>query len=206
MDGVHDLGGMEGYGPVVAEIGEPVFHFDWERRALGLTFTTFGLGVANGGQFRHAIERMAPEHYLTSRYYEHWLTGITTRLVESGMVTIDELEQRAGGAFPLSRPVASSGVTAPSAATTTFAVGDEVRVRAITTRGHTRCPRYVRGKHGTVVRMDDPSSVPDIEAHSADRRVEPICSVRFDALELWGAGAEPSFVHVDLWQSYLERP
>lgn len=204
MDGIHDFGGMEGFGPPAVEIDEPVFHHDWERRAFGITMASFVLGVSNGGQFRHSIERMDAEHYLGSRYYEHWLTGVATRLVETGRVTIEELEAGAGGGFPLSRPVASAGVTVPEPGTD-VTVGDEVRVRRITTRGHTRCPRYVRGRRGTVVRIDPPSSLPDLEAHGDARRSEPIATVRFDGRELWGEGAERAAVHVDLWLSYLEK-
>lgn len=204
MDGIHDLGGMEGFGPPDVEADEPVFHFEWERRALGMTFCSFVLGISNGGQFRHSIERMDPVHYLTSRYYEHWLTGVATRLVETGRVNLDELEARAGGDFPLSRPVADSGIEVLPP-TPDLAVGDEVRVRHVTTRGHTRCPRYVRGRRGVVTRIDAASSLPDMEAHVEERRAEPICCVRFTAAELWGTGAEEAVVHVDLWSSYLER-
>jgi nitrile hydratase len=203
VDGIHDLGGMERFGSVDVEPDEPVFHADWERRAFGVTVATFAMGVSNGGQFRHAIERMDPAHYLTSRYYEHWITGVATRLVETGAVTAAELDQRAGGAFPLSHPV-----TAPAAdpepgdgiGEPRFAVGDKVRVRQFSPTGHTRCPRYVRGHVGTVVRLDPAASLPDIEAHSIDGRShpEPIYSVRFDAV------AQDAAVHVDLWDSYLE--
>jgi nitrile hydratase len=207
MDGIHDLGGREGFGPVAVEADEPVFHHGWERRVWGVTMATFVLGVSNGGQFRHSIERMDPVHYLTSRYYEHWLTGVATRLVETGRIALDELEARAGGAVPLSRPEAPSAVVAPSG---DVAVGDRVRVRAWHPRGHTRCPQYVRGKVGTVVRHDPPTSLPDLEAHGDERRAEPQACVRFEAAELWGepaggAGGTGDAVHVDLWTSYLER-
>jgi nitrile hydratase len=203
VDGIHDLGGLEGFGPPLVEPDEPVFHHEWERRACGMTFASFRLGLSNGGQFRHSIERMDAQHYLDTRYYEHWLTGLATRLVENGVVTVDELEARAGGAFPLSRAVASDGVSVPPARPS-LAVGDVVRVRRISTRGHTRCPGYVRGRIGTVVRIDVLASLPDLEAHSDERRVEPTVCVRFDARELCGDGAEDAVVHVDLWSSYLE--
>ena len=201
MDGVHDLGGREGFGPVEAESREPVFHADWERRAWGLTMCTFVAGLSNGGQFRHAIERMDGVHYLTSPYYEHWITGVATRAVEGGLVDHRELEERAGGGFPLGHRPASSGGIPPAG--TPFSVGDRVRVRDVRTRGHTRCPGYVRGRVGRVVRVDPPASLPDIEAHFDDRRIEAVYSVRFEAVELWGEGE--GAVHVDLWQSYLEQ-
>jgi nitrile hydratase len=202
MDGVHDLGGKEGHGPVVVEGDEPVFHHDWERRVWGVTMATFVAGLSNGGEFRHSIERMDPVHYLSSRYYEHWITGTMTRAVERGWVDVDELSARAGGAVPLSGPVVAVPGEQPPPSSTVFAVGDRVRVRQWHPRGHTRCPQYVRGKVGVVVRVDAPSSVPDIEAHSDERRREPICCVRFEARSLWGTDGDA--VHVDLWSSYLE--
>lgn len=211
MDAIHDLGGREGFGPVEVETDEPVFHAEWERRAFGVTLATFVMGVSNGGQFRHSMERMDALHYLSSRYYEHWVTGVATRLVETGIVDADELERRAGGRFPLARPVLASTVTDPGADRPhpRFASGDRVRVRSHSHRGHTRAPHYVRGRVGQVVRVDGVASVPDVEAHAGDglTRQEPVYCVRFDGVEVWGdAGAEAgTAVHVDLWESYLEE-
>jgi nitrile hydratase beta subunit len=208
VDGIHDLGGLDGFGPVVIEPGEPVFHEDWERRAFRLNLAA-GIGLRySGGAWRHAIERMDPGHYLTSSYYEHWLTGISTLLVEAGVVTADELERRAGGRYPLSRP--DRGVVPASAhpdrTAPRFAVGDHVRVREWHPAGHTRAPRYVQGKCGVVVRLDGSYNVPDVEAHGPDRVLEPTYSVRFTARELWGdGGTDADVVHVDLWDRYLEE-
>src|SRR4051812_32969341 len=138
---------MDGFGSVDAPPTEPVFAADWERRALRVMMATVaGLGVS-GGRFRHSIERMDPGHYLTSPYYEHWLTGVTTLLVEDGKTTSEELDRRAGGRFPLSRP--DRGLPADPAETDRteprFAAGDRVRVRTWHPAGHTRAPRYVQG-------------------------------------------------------------
>ncbi|HVF33393.1 MAG TPA: nitrile hydratase subunit beta [Acidimicrobiales bacterium] len=203
MDGAHDLGGREGFGPVVGR-HEPVFEHDWERRSMGLTFCSFLLGHNNGGRFRHSIERMDATHYLTTRYYEHWFTGTATRLVEAGFLTHGELEARADGAVPLSRAVVAEDGEQPPAPASTPALGDRVRVRQWHPRGHTRCPLYVRGKAGTVVRLDPPASLPDLEAHVDEGRSEPQACVRFDATDLWGPAAGDHAVHVDLWLSYLE--
>jgi nitrile hydratase len=195
MDGVHDLGGMDGFGPVIVEADEPVFHADWERRSFGITMLTFTKGLSNGGEFRHSIERMDPVHYLTSRYYEHWFTGVATRFVETGFLARDEVDA------PLSRPVSSGPAPEPDAdplGSGRFVVGDRVRVRLIDTHGHTRCPRYARGRMGTVVRVDPPASVPDVEAHGTERVLEPVYCVRLE-------GERGTSVHVDLWQRYLER-
>jgi nitrile hydratase len=204
MDGVHDLGGMQGFGPVEVEADEPLFHEPWERRAAMITFGAFVTVATNGGEFRHSIERMDPAHYLDSTYYEHWTTGVATRMVELGLLTPDELEERAGGAFPLSRPDRGVATDDPGddVIAPRFVVGEHVRVRNWHPPGHTRCPRYVRGRQGTVARIDTVASVPDIEAHSTARRNEPTYSVRFESDELWGEPGDP--VHADLWESYLE--
>jgi nitrile hydratase subunit beta len=208
MDGVHDLGGVAGFGPVEVEADEPVFHEDWERRVFRLNSAAILAGlVKSGGAFRHSIERMDPGHYLNSSYYEHWLTGVATLAVEAGLVSRAELDALAGGRFPLSG--ADRG-TAPDVdggdrTVPRYPVGGAVRVRAWHPAGHTRAPRYVQGKRGVVVRHDGAFSIPDVEAHSDRRPQEPTYSVRFTAAELWGdGGAASEVIHVDLWESYLE--
>jgi nitrile hydratase subunit beta len=207
VDGIHDLGGMQGFGPVNHSPAEPAFHYQWEAVARALLTVVAGAVQASGGEFRHSIERMDPGHYLTSSYYEHWLTAAATLAVEHGLVTGPELEQRAGGWFPLSGPVLAPPVAdaGPDVGTPRFSVGERVRVREWHPPGHTRCPRYVRGKMGVVVRVDGIHSLPDVEAHGSARRYEPTYSVRFDAAELWRDGQRGVWVHVDLWDSYLER-
>ncbi len=209
MDGIHDLGGMQGFGAVAHSPAEPVFHDRWEAAARALLLVVAGAIDASGGEFRHSIERMEPGHYLTSGYYEHWLTAAATLAVEHGLVNVSDLEARAGGRFPLSGPVLAPRVTdaGRDVDEPRFAVGDLVRVREWHPPGHTRCPGYVRGKTGIVVRVDGIHSVPDIEAHGTARRHEPTYSVRFDAGTLWrdGDDGQGVAVHVDLWDSYLER-
>jgi nitrile hydratase len=207
VDGIHDLGGRQGFGAVGHSPAEPVFRQGWEAVARALLEIVAGAAGVSGGEFRHAIERMEPGHYLTSSYYEHWLTAAATLAVEHGLVTRSELEARADGLFPLSGPVLAAPVVdaGASVGTPRFTVGDQVRVREWHPRGHTRCPGYVRGKPGTVVRVDGLYSVPDIEAHGTARRHEPTYSVRFDAAELWRDGQRGVWVHVDLWDCYLER-
>ena len=206
MDGIHDLGGMQGLGRVAHTPAEPAFREPWQAAARALLMTVADVVGVSGGEFRHAIERMEPGHYLTSDYYEHWLTAAATLAVEHGLVTRAELEARAGGRYPLSGPATAAEIADPGRGVDTprFAVGDLVRVREWHSPGHTRCPRYVRGKTGTVLRVDGIHSVPDIEAHSKARRYEPTYSVRFDAGELWRDGQRGVSVHVDLWDSYLE--
>jgi len=207
VDGVHDLGGMEGFGPVHVDPDEPRFRHDWEARTFAVAGGALTAGGFNTPQFRHAIERMEPGHYLTSSYYEHWLTAVATLLVEAGTISRDELDARAEG-WPLSHPVAvdpgSVDVMTPHD-TPEFIVGDAVRVRDVHFAGHTRCPRYVRGRRGVIVRVDPPAPIPEIEAHRGERVLDPNYSVRFDAGELWRDASEPNaLVHVDLYERYLE--
>jgi nitrile hydratase subunit beta len=206
MDGVHDLGGRAGFGPVVVEPDEPVFHEPWERRVFGMTANVL-VGPVPTGSFRHSIERMDPLHYLGSSYFEHWLTGLATLLVDRGLVSIDELEPE-GLEFPLGRPVTSSPILGPDRASgePRLAVGDRVRVRNVQSAGHTRCPGYVRGHEGVVVAHDGLEAIPERSAHTDEDVPEHAYRVRFEAAELWGEVAEAgTAVHVDLMEHYLER-
>ena len=202
MELAHDLGGRPGFGPVAVEPDEPVFHEPWERTARALVYAAvMTTDNPNTSLFRWSIERMEPDHYLESSYYEHWLTSAATMAVESGAVTREELEERAGGRFPLSRPVDVLARTTPHGGSR-FAVGDRVRVRADRPVGHTRCPAYVRGRVGTVVDRQGDFSLPDVEAHSTDRVTEALYTIRFAARDLF-EGAD-HHVSVGLWDSYLE--
>jgi nitrile hydratase len=208
MDGVHDLGGRAGFGPVRAEPSEPVFHESWEGRTFGIVASLSVGGHTNTPRFRHAIERMDPVHYLGSSYYEHWLTAAATLAVELDLVSGDALDA-AAGPFPIARPVEPDLRAQPPPAEDLqpFAVGDRVRVRNVQFQGHTRCPGYVRGHLGTVVRRNADEPVPELEAHAGQRLLEPCYAVRFDAVELWADDAEAvSTVTVDLVHRYLEAP
>lgn len=206
VDGVHDLGGRQGFGPVVVEPGEPAYHARWEAATRVLFRVILAGYLPNGsdGHLRHAIERMDPAHYLAASYYERWVTAAATLAVEHGIVTRAELEERAGGPYPLSWPTTAEAITEPPAAGARFNVGDRVRVRQWHPRGHTRCPLYVRGHAGIVTRCDGPYSIPDVEAHSHHRVLEATYSVCFEADELWRDGQPGVTVNVDLWDNYLD--
>jgi nitrile hydratase beta subunit len=199
----HDLGGSGGFGTPDVEADEPVFHAAWERTARALVFAAMGAHPnPTTSAFRHAIERMDPEHYLASSYYEHWLTAAATIAVESGVVTTAELESHADGPFPLARPPAQPQVDGTGAQR--FVVDDRVRVVAAPHGGHTRCPAYIRDRIGTIARVDDRFSLPDVEAHSTRRVDEATYNVGFSARNLWDDADEHVVVHVDVWDSYLE--
>ncbi|MEA2782185.1 MAG: nitrile hydratase subunit beta [Rhodospirillaceae bacterium] len=206
MDGPHDLGGRMNFGPVVIEPNEPVFHERWEAAALMLVgavsskVPNFTLSM-----FRHAVERMDPAHYLSSPYYEHWLTAAATMAVEAGVVSREELEKRARGPFPLARPVRTDRVDDLAAGRARFAVGDRVRAWQRHPLGHTRCPGYLRGHIGVVTRRHGSFSLPDLEVHSTRRVREAVYSVRFDAGKVWWDGQTGIGLNADLWESYLEK-
>jgi nitrile hydratase len=208
MDGIHDLGGMGGFGRVEVERDEPVFHEPWEALAFALNALGIaGLAAYNIDEYRHAVERMEPAHYLSATYYERVLTAVATLLVEKGVVTRDELEARAGGPFPLAQPVAEQPTADLRAEPQPrFRIGDRVVVRDIHPAGHTRVPRYVRGKRGVVVHVAPTFSFPDAAAHGLTPRNEHTYHVEFGAPELWAdAAGRNDTVVVDLWDGYLER-
>lgn len=204
MELAHDLGGRKGFGAVQVDADEPVFRGAWERTARALVYAAMRTHPnPTTSAFRHSIERMDPEHYVTSTYYEHWLTAAASIAVESGIIDREELESRAGGVFPVSRPSVEPLVEGSGAQR--FTVGDRVRVVGADHHGHSRCPGYARGRIGTVVRVDDSFSLPDVEAHSTRRVIEGTYGVRFSARDIWADADMHSVVHVDLWDSYLER-
>jgi nitrile hydratase len=201
MDGIHDLGGRQGFGRVRHSPTAPAFHAEWEKRVNALYSLAVKLGIFNMDEYRHAIERMAPRHYLSASYYERSLTSLATLLVEKGLVSGDELERRAGGEFPLSSPSAPGRSNVSGRLR--FRVGDRVVVRGDHVAGHVRMPAYIRGKHGVVVGESPAYPFPDAHAHGVAADDEPTYDVRFAAAELWPNAADAAFVHVAVFQSYL---
>jgi nitrile hydratase len=159
--------------------------------------------VFNMDEYRHAIERMEPRHYMAAGYYERTLTSLATLCVEKGVVTLEELERRAGGAFPLALPSAAGRPNAPDREV--FAPGDRVTVRSDLVPGHARMPGYIRGKQGVVVGVSPAYPFPDAHAHGVEAVDEPTYDVRFTTAELWPDSADAALVHVGVFQSYLQR-
>lgn len=203
MDGIHDLGGKQGFGPVRHSPTAQVFHAAWEKRVNALYGLAVRRGVFNMDEYRHAIERMEPRHYMAAGYYERTLTSLATLCVEKGVVTLEELERRAGGAFPLALPSAAGRPNAPDREV--FAPGDRVKVRSDLVPGHARMPAYIRGKQGVVVGVSPAYPFPDAHAHGVEAVDEPTYDVRFTTAELWPDSADAALVHVGVFQSYLQR-
>lgn len=205
MNGVHDLGGMMGFGPVIVEENEPNFHADWERRVFAASM--LGLGEKLGGvdTFRHAIERMGAANYLQTTYYEHWLAALETLTAEGGLAEMQPNPE------PIPAEVVETVVKtgAPSHRDVDrnpkYKVGDKVRTKNLNPTGHTRLPRYARGRVGEIEMLHGNHVFPDTVAHWQGENPQPLYSVRFAATELWGDEApHKDSLCVDLWENYLE--
>ena len=203
MDGVHDLGGRQGFGRVRYTLDAPAFHAAWEVQANSLYAFAVRSGMFNMDEYRHAIERMEPRHYLAASYYERSLTSLLTLCVEKGIVPRAELEERAGGSIPLASPAAPGRTNAPRRES--FRPGDRVRVRLDFVPGHIRMPGYIRGRSGVVVGVSPAYPYPDAHAHGLHAEDEPTYDVRFRSEDLWPQGADRALVHVGVFESYLER-
>jgi nitrile hydratase beta subunit len=217
MNGVHDMGGMHGMGSVEREKNEPVFHARWEARVFALNRAVGAWGKWNIDASRHVKERIPPAEYLRISYYEKFLVGMTELLVTSGLVTRAEVEsgKPARGSKKAAPPLTVDKVQALVATgvparrntlvTPKFRVGQRVRARNVHPTGHTRLPRYARGKFGTVERDHGVFVFPDTNAHFLGENPQHVYSVRFAARELWGGQAPPrDAVYVNLWDDHLE--
>ena len=203
MDGVHDLGGRQGFGRIRYRPGAPAFHAAWEKRVNALYGMAVRRGIFNMDEYRHGIERMSPRHYLSASYYERSLTSLATLCVEKGVVTREELDTLAKGHFPLSEPSAPGRSNLP--VRERFQPGDRVRVKNDFFAGHVRMPGYIRGKPGVVVNESPVYPFPDAHAHGVKAADEPTYDVAFRTEDLWPNSADPALVHVGVFQSYLER-
>ena len=217
MDGIHDLGGKHGHNDIVREASEPPFHERWEAAVFAIVNA---LGAAevmrNADQFRHAIERIDPVAYLDHGYYGRWLGGIENLLVEAGLITQAEIDERTGrdlgrvAAMPSPSPdrvdysAKSRLALRPLQTRPQFANGDDVVTQGTPTAGHTRLPAYARGKQGQVIAWHGGWVYPDTNAHGQGEQPQHLYTVRFTGEELWGDAAEPrTSMALDLFEPYL---
>ena len=215
MNGVHDMGGMHGLGPIAPEPDEPIFHEQWEARTLALTLAMGAWGRWNIDASRHARERIEGALYLRMSYYEKWLAGLLTLMREQGLVTPSEIAsgKPEAGAARLTPPLTADKVPGalakgspslrPLAQAPRYGVGSSVRARNLHPVGHTRLPRYVRGRTGIVTRQHGAHVFPDSHAHGHGENPQHLYQVRFESRELWNDPARNA-VHLDLWEDYLE--
>ena len=225
MNGVHDMGGMQGFGRVEIERDEPVFHEAWEGRVMGMLLGMLRQvwqlpGTRLPG--RPLIESMAPVRYLTASYYERFLHALEMHAVEQGLVTQDELDARTERfrrytEVPVPRrsvpTVAARAIAAltaqarpePSGPLPQFKVGDPVAARNLNPAGHTRLPRYIRGKRGVIERVNGWYRLQDEEIEDLGPNPQTVYTVRFTAREVWGPRADPHHaVYLEMWEGYLE--
>ncbi|NMM43057.1 nitrile hydratase subunit beta [Rhodospirillaceae bacterium KN72] len=219
MNGPQDLGGRDGFGPVAPEQDEPLFHADWEKRAMAVTLAAGAMGHWTLDESRHAREDRDPVEYLSSSYYKIWIMALERLLIRHGLVTQDELA--AGKPLhetaPPNRVLKADMVAAalakggpvdrdPGDRKPAFAVGDRVRTRNLQPTGHVRLPSYARDKVGTVEAVQGYHAFPDKSALGDRSAAEWIYTVTFDAKTLWGdRGRDGDAVSIDAWEPYLDH-
>jgi nitrile hydratase len=215
---------MDGFGAIQSETDEPVFHEHWESRVFGMSMVGAGLPPITLDARRHQLESLPPLQYLSSSYYERWLARIDAALVEAGTLTREEIDRRMqefaadpeqrvlrrenpawaegiANAMRAGRPVTRTIRQKPR-----FAIGDEIVTRNLNPHGHTRLPRYARGKHGVIAAHHGAHVFPDANAHGLGENPQHLYTVRIATRELWGNNAEPNeSVLIDLWENYLEK-
>lgn len=225
MNGIHDMGGLHGFGPIPVEEDEPVFHSRWESRVYAMTQVIDTSGIWNLDEHRHEIELMDAAAYLTAGYYGRWLFAMERLLDRKAILRRSEVEQRIGemahdAVHP--RPLRAEGRNWPlpeeqkirwgawrheEQVHPRFEVGEKVRVRNLHPAGHTRVTAYTRGRVGSVAVVNpQPWVLPDTRAHNAGENLQPVYTVRFAARELWGPQAEENaWNHIDLSEDHLEQ-
>ena len=216
MNGVHDMGGMDGFGKVEPEPNEPVFHTEWEGRVMAMTRAMGANGAFNIDMQRFSREALAPDVYLSSSYYRKWLLALEQLLIEHALVDAEEVA--AGHALRPAKALKRSFTTAdlervmvrgafgrPPRAPARFKPGDRVRAKNIHPKTHTRLPRYVRGHIGVVERLHGCHVFPDTAAIDAGENPQWLYTVVFDGRDLWGPDGDPTVkVSVDAFEPYLD--
>jgi nitrile hydratase len=216
MDGIHDLGGRQGYGPIDVDEPEEPFREPWEARLLGIVRAFTRPAAWSIDWFRHVRELIEPADYLTRPYYDQWLQTYAAMMVDSGAATVEELAtgRSAGPIAGLPPPMPPEKVATAkqamarfdreTAAAPAFKPGDRVQARLVGAAGHTRLPQYVRGRPGVILAQRGAHVLPDANLRG-DGPAEPLYTVAFRAADLWPeAAASKDRVHLDLWEGYLE--
>ncbi|MBZ9653134.1 nitrile hydratase subunit beta [Phyllobacterium lublinensis] len=217
MNGAQDLGGQMGFGPIAPEKDEPLFHADWEKRALGLTIAAGAMGHWNIDESRHTRESLHPADYYSSTYYEIWIKGLEALLQRHGFISAQELNEghaldkgvkpkRVLKAENVAGALAKGGpCDRPVGAKPRFKAGDRVKTRNFNPQTHTRLPRYARGKTGRIEAVRDGFVFPDTNAHGKGENPQYVYTVVFTGPEIWGDEADATLtVSIDAWESYLE--
>jgi nitrile hydratase len=216
MDGIHDMGGMHGFGKVEPEPNEPVFHAPWEGRTYAINRALGFTGLWTIDETRAGIERLPPEVYLGSSYYRKWELRLEKLLVEKGLADADELAAghalRPGKALKrtmktadVANALSRGSFARPAQGPARFKAGDKVRTKNIHPATHTRLPRYARGKTGVVEAIRGCHVYPDTVAIGQGEDPQWLYTVLFDGRELWGEASDPSLkVSIEAFEPYLE--
>lgn len=216
MDGIHDVGGRHGFGPIEVTHADPPFPTEWEARAFGITKSVTAASDYSVDKFRYTREQLPPLEYLTSPYFEQWMRGTMAMLVSSGLVTAEELatghsdgtnaavvgppktEQDARAAT-----IASARFDGPFNGSPAFTSGDRVMVSPNAPPGHTRLPQYVRGRAGRVIAFHGAHGVPEDNVKNV-KTFEPLYTVAFalgDLFEEQQGSADQ--INVEIWERFL---
>ena len=217
MDGIHDMGGEDGWGTVAIDPDEKVFASDWEARAFALGAMSGGLSGTNLDAFRHALERLHPVAYLKDGYYGRWLACAELLLVDSGVIAEGAVDARANNILgntteepadpELNKPEyerGGGGSLREIDDEPKYSVGDHIRAKDMNVRGHHRMPAYIRGHRGVVTALRPAAVLPDATAHFTGEDAQHVYTVTFTSTELWGDDAEPATLNIDLFETYME--
>lgn len=215
MNNVHDMGGMQGYGPVIIEQNEPLFHHEWEARALAITLAMGATGRWNIDQARSTRESLPASQYLSISYYQIWFEALQKLLLQTGLVAPEEINAKQALVPPVQgvRTLLRENVAAtlarggpsvrPATSYAKFEIGQKVRTKQINPVTHTRLPRYCRDKLGIITAIHGTHVYPDMNGQGKGEHPTWLYTVRFDARELWGADTTASEIRVDCWEPYL---
>jgi nitrile hydratase len=216
MDGIHDMGGMHGFGKVEPEKDEPVFHAEWEGRTFALNRAMGYTGIWTIDQTRYGIERLPPDLYLTASYYKKWAIRLEKLIVELGLADADEIKaghalrpgqalKRKLNAADVPNTLSRGSFARPAQASARFKHGDRVRTKNIHPETHTRLPRYARDRVGTVEAIRGYHVFPDTAALGKGDDPQWLYTVLFDGRDLWGEQAEPGLkVSIEAFEPYLD--
>lgn len=215
MNGPQDMGGRQGFGPVAPERDEPLFHADWEKRALALTVAMGAAGAWTLDESRHARESLPPEDYLSFSYYQIWIAALTDLMITHDLITGSEARtglletdpkpvKRVLNADDALPTLMKGGPTDRDCDTPArFAIGDRVVATNANPSHHTRLPRYATGRPGTIYAVHGVHVFPDTNAHQGGENPQWLYSVRFHAADLWGPDTSAADIFIDLWEPYL---
>ena len=215
MDGIHDMGGMDGFGKIEVEENEPPFHEKWEGRVMAMQRAMSYASAWQIDHARYAQERIRPDIYLAASYYQKWALAMETNVVERGLAAKDELQ--AGHALRPGKPLprkfmpemvpnlTRGSFYRQSQAPARFMIGDRVRTKNMHPITHTRLPRYARDKVGVIERNNGCQMFPDSVAANLGDNPQWLYTVVFDGRELWGADSDPTLkVSIEAFEPYLD--